>query len=334
VDALLPNADTINQATFTPNPQDVTGVTVANASRFRVGDQVRPEGAREVLLVTGVSGSTLTVTRRYGNTPASALSNGQRLNILGNAAIEGDDRPATQFTNRSRRRNYTQIFTAGVEVSGSLRAARTVGLADEVAFQKQERTRELLRDLENCVINGVSAPTNPQGTSSTRRTMNGIIPLLSTNQFVPGQGATPAGSGTGNGLTETVFNACLRQVWEQSSGRIDTVVLGGFQKRRVNEFAALARLFGPEDTRFQSRVSVYESDFGVCRMVLSRYVPADTILFLDSSRLQVMPLGGRSFHYKPLAATGDHEVGMVVGEYTLELKNENAHGVLRGLATA
>ncbi|MBY0261188.1 MAG: DUF5309 domain-containing protein [Phycisphaerales bacterium] len=334
MDTLLPNSDTVNQTTFTPNPTDATSITVTAGSRFRAGDQVRPEGVREVMLVTGVSGNTLTVVRRYGGTTGGALSNGLRLLILGNAAVEGDDRPATQFTNRARKRNYTQIFSSSVEVSGSLRASRGIGLADELAFQKQERMRELIRDLENCVINGVAPASNPQGSTSVRRTMNGIIPQLSTNVFTPGQGPIPTGGGTGSTLSEVVLNAAMRAVWEQSSGAIDTIVLGGFQKRRVNEFTSGLRIYAPGDTRFQSRVSTYESDYGVCRLILSRYVPADTVLLLDSSRLQVMPLGGRSFHYKPLAATGDSEVGMVVGEYTLELKNESAHAVLRGLATS
>jgi hypothetical protein len=55
---------------------------------------------------------------------------------------------------------------------------------------------------------------------------------------------------------------------------------------------------------------------------------------LDSSRIQVLPLAGRSFHYRPLAATGDFEKGQLLGEYTLELRNEAAHGVIRGLTTA
>ena len=45
-----------------------------------------------------------------------------------------------------------------------------------------------------------------------------------------------------------------------------------------------------------------------------------------------MPLAGRSFQFKPLGATGDATAGQVVGEYTLEFKNENAHGVIRGLS--
>jgi hypothetical protein len=69
-------------------------------------------------------------------------------------------------------------------------------------------------------------------------------------------------------------------------------------------------------------------------VILSRWVPADTVLLLDSSRVDVLPLAGRSFHYKPLASSGDKEVGQVIGEYTLELRNENAHGLIRGLATS
>jgi len=47
----------------------------------------------------------------------------------------------------------------------------------------------------------------------------------------------------------------------------------------------------------------------------------------------VLPLAGRSFHFKPLASSGDYECGELIGEYTLELRNEAAHGLIRGLAT-
>lgn len=332
-DTLLPNTNTINQASFTPNAADVTGITVNNGSRFRVGDQVRPDGSREVMFVTGISTNTLTVVRRYGGTPTSNLANGQRLIILGNAALEGDDRPATMFTNRVRKRNYSQIFTAGVEVSGSMRAARSVGIADEVDYQKQERLRELLRDLENCVINGVAPAATQQGSATVRRTMQGIIPSLTTNVFQPNTGGIPAGGGAGLNLNDAVLSAAMRLTWEQSAGKIDTIVVPGMQKRRINEFIQNSRLYAPTETKFQSMLSVYESDFGVCRVVLSRWMPQDSVLLLDSSRIAVLPLGGRSFHYKPLAASGDSEVGMVLGEYTLEFKNENAHALIRGLST-
>jgi Family of unknown function (DUF5309) len=331
-DSLLPNADQINQTTFTPNPLDATAITVDNGSRFQVGDQVRPAESREVMFVTAVNVNTLTVVRGYGGTTKHSLADNMKLTILGNAALEGADAPAARATNRVRKVNYAQIFSAAVSVSGSNQSARHHGIQDEVDYQKQERMRELLRDLENCVINGTAPATGQVGSASVRRTMNGIIKQVSTNQFVPGQNGFPAGGGTGTDFNELLLNSALRLIWEQSSGPVDTIVCGGFQKRRINTFATAQRAYAPEDTKFRDMVSVYESDFGVCRIIASRWVPADTVLFLDSSRIDVMPLKSRHFHFKPLASTGDSTSGLVVGEYTMEFRNESAHGLVRGLS--
>ncbi|MCC6681762.1 MAG: DUF5309 family protein [Phycisphaeraceae bacterium] len=322
-DTLLPNTDVIDDATFS-DPDVDTEFDVAHGSRFRVGDQIQVEGSREVMLVTNVSSNTLTVVRGYGSTTAENLADEQVIRILGNAALEGDDAPAARFTSRSRRSNYTQIFTSTVEVSGSQLAARQLAVADELDYQKQERLRELVRDLENCVINGVSPASNPQGDASTRRTLRGIIPSLSTN----------VSDASAAELDEDLLNTALRSIWERSNARIDTIVVSGFQKRQINSFMTSLRSYDARNTRFRDLVSAYESDFGVCRVVLSRWVPADAVLLLDSSRIEVLPLAGRSFHYKALAETGDRSSGQVIGEYTLELRNENAHGLIHNLATS
>ena len=121
-------------------------------------------------------------------------------------------------------------------------------------------------------------------------------------------------------------------IWENSSGNVDLIVVGGYQKRRINGFLDGSRYVGADDVRYRNLVSVYESDFGVCRVITSRWVPRDCALLLDSSRVNVLPLAGRSFHFKPLASSGDYECGELIGEYTLELKNESAHGLIRGLS--
>lgn len=331
-DSLLPNADAVDDQTIA-NPATETTFTVENGSRFRVGDQIMLTGKPEVMLVTSVSGNNLTVTRQYGGTPSSSLVDNDPITIIANAALEGAQAGAARFTNRSRRQNYTQIFAATVEVSGSQLAARALSIDDEMDFQKQERLRELLRDLENAVINGVAPTSTPEGSTTVRRTMRGIRRAITTNVFQPGVGGMPAGGGPGsNVLNEALLNAALRAVWQQSSGSVDTIVCGGVQKRRLNEFVAANQRFVDHNDRFRSLVDVYESDYGVCRVILSRWVPADTILLLDSSRVDVLPLAGRSFHFKPLARVGDSESGQLIGEYTLEFRNENAHAALTGLS--
>ena len=332
-DTLLPNTDAVDDQSISIPPSE-TLFTVENGDRFRIGDQIMLEGKDEVMLVTGVTSNDLTVVRQYGGSPTVNLVDNDVINIIGNAALEGDDAPTTRFTNRVRKQNYTQIFTSTVEVSGSQLATQSIGLDDELDYQKQERLRELLRDLENCVINGYAASSDPQGDSSTRRTMRGAIASITTNQFQPNVGPIPAGDGGGNDLlNEAVLNAVLREVWEQSSGTIDTIVCSGFQKRQINGFISSTQRFIDHESKFSSLVDIYESDFGVCRVIMSRWVPLDALLFVDQSRMDVMPLAGRSFQFKPLASQGDAETGQVIGEYTLEFRNENAHALLNGLAT-
>jgi len=328
-DELLPNKDAINDSTYT-DPDVDTDFVVDNGSRFRVGDQIQVEGSEELMLVTGINDNTLTVIRGYAGTTAEDLADNQVINILGNAALEGSDKPGVRFTNRTRCGNYTQIFTAAVEVSGTDISASQLGLADEMDYQKQERLRELIRDLENTVINGGQPASNPEGSGSVRRSMRGILKHLSTNVFHTGDSGFP----TGTGLDEAKVNYVLRQIWETSSGNVDLIVVGGFQKRKINAFTAESRSYAASDTTFTDMISVYESDFGVCRIVTSRWIPQDAVLFLGSSRISILPLAGRSFYFKPLASSGDYECGELIGEYTLELKNEVAHGLIRDLSTS
>jgi hypothetical protein len=244
-DELLPNKDAINDSTYT-NPTQDTDFVVDNGSRFRVGDQIQVEGSEELMLVTAVNSNTLTVVRGYADTTPEALADNKVINILGNAALEGGDKPSTRFTTRTRRGNYTQIFTAAVEVSGTDVAASQLGLSDEMDYQKQERLRELLRDLENTVINGGQPTSTPEGSSSVRRSMNGIIAHLSTSVFHTGDSGFP----TGNDLDEEKINYVLRKIWENSSGNVDLIVVGGFQKRKINAFCADSRSYAAGDTTF------------------------------------------------------------------------------------
>jgi len=158
--------------------------------------------------------------------------------------------------------------------------------------------------------------------------MKGIISHLSSNVFRTSDSGFPSGTG----LDEAKINYALRQIWENSNGNIDLIVVGGAQKRSINAFCGDSRNYGANDTTFTNMISIYESDFGVCKIVTSRWMPQDAVLMLDSSRVNILPMAGRSFYFKPLASGGDYECGELIGEYTVELKNEAAHGLIRGLA--
>ena len=195
-------------------------------------------------------------------------------------------------------------------------------------YQKQLRLRELLRDLENCIINGTASAVTPAGSTTVRRTMNGLLSLIQSNVMSPGAAGFPSD----DGLSEAQLSEALRRIWMECGSSPDLILVNAANKRAINQFVSTSRRYQPADETFRDLVNVFESDFGVCRIVLSRYVPAGTLLLLDSSRIEVLPLAGRSFFYKPLATSGDRDAGQVIGEYTLELRNENAHGVITGLS--
>jgi hypothetical protein len=326
-DALLPNTDAVSDGSIS-NATTETTFGVANATSFRAGDQIRLEGDAEILLVASVDAGngTLTVVRQYGGSSAGTVVDGKVIHILGNAALEGADSSQARFTTRSRVTNSTQILSSTVEISGSELAVRQLAIADEMDYQKQQRLRELLRDLENCIINGRAPDDTVEGSATVRRTMNGILAFISTHRFIPGQGGFPSGTA----LTETQLNRALREIWKNSNANIDLILVGGQEKRAINAFVGSNRRFAPQAETFRDGISIYESDFGVCRVILSRYVPTGSVLLLDSSRIEVLPLAGRSFQFRPLARTGDREAGQIVGEYTLEFRNESAHALISG----
>jgi len=304
---------------------DDTSIVVDDGAVFRIGDLVKPQGSDEVLQVTGISTDTLTVTRGYGGSAAAAMTDNQQLNVIGHAALEGEDAAGARHRSRVRKENYSQIFTETVTISGSMDAVGLHAVEREFDYQVIQRLRELMRSLEQTVISGFKAAADGQGSASIRRTMGGLL------QFVTGA-TTDAAT---DPLDEPMLNGALRAVWEKG-GRPTAIVCNGFQKRKISTFIQSSRKYEPETTALRNLVDVYESDFGVQRVILSRWVPADKLLLLDLDKIQVMPLQGRSFFVKPLAESGDFRKAQIIGEYTLEILNggDGGHGVVTNLATS
>ena len=322
-DQLNPNFSAINNGAGYDD--GATSWVVDDGSVFRVGDIIRPEGSDEVLQVTAISTNTLTVTRAYGGSTAAAVVDNQTVNVIGHAALEGEDAAASTHRSRVRKTNYTQIFTESVTISGSMDAVGLHAVEREFDYQVIQRLRELMRSLEQTVICGFKAAVNAQGSASVRRTMGGLL------QFITGV----VDDNSAAALDEATLNASLRNVWDKG-GRPTAIVCNGFQKRKISSFIQSNRRYEPESAALRNVVDVYESDFGVQRVILSRWVPSDKILLLDLDKLQVMPLQGRSFFVKPLAESGDFRKAQLIGEYTLEIQNggDGGHGVITNLATS
>jgi hypothetical protein len=265
----------------------------------------------EYLIITAIAGNTITVDRAIGGTLANSFAGLASIDVISDAALEGDD--VTQDTSgvRSRKQNFVQLFKKDVIVSGTQEAVTLLGgVNDEFSYQMQQRLREGLRDLEKAVINSILTG-NTIGSSTVRRTMKGLRQFLATNI-----------NSVGPTLTESWLGNALKSAWSNGGTDIDCIVAGVNYKRVIDSFNASRKLIANEDMRFSNLVSEYESTFGILKVVLSRWMPTDEALILSTQRVKVLPLQGRSFQFKEVASQGDSRKGMIIGEYTAEIRNE------------
>ena len=184
------------------------------------------------------------------------------------------------------------------------------GIEDEFMYQRDKKLAEALRDLEKAVILGILSG-NTIGSSSARRTMQGLRSAITTNA-----------RSVGAALTESWFGTAIQDAWSQGGTDIDLVVAGVNYKRIIDSWNNTRKLIPNEDRRYIAAVSEYESTFGMLTIMLSRWMPSDEALIIASPRTKVVPLQQRSFQFREVVSQGDSKKGFVVGEYTLEVRNQ------------
>lgn len=239
-----------------------------------------------------------------------------------NAAIEGADYTFARPAVRTREGAYTQIFTKTLEVSDTQQAVTTAGVDDEFATQMEKRMKEIATDVEKALITG----TGNSGASGTARRLKGILAFIATN--------VQSGTGTGTqALTEAMYNETLQTIWA-AGGRPDHTYVNGFQKRQISAFATSnARYQEPgEDGKLRNFVSVYESDFGMQTIVLHPFMDTDKAAVLERDKWAVAQL--RPITTREVAYISDSKRGALVGELTLESRNEAASGKIIELTTS
>lgn len=295
-----------------------TAIVVDDASIFRVGHVIKI--VDELLYVSAVNTgtNTLTVTRGYAATTAAAIADNAKVEILFVEGTEGADARAARYKARVSKSNKTQIFDDSIEISGTAQAVTQYGISDLYEFEKQKKQLELALQLEKAVINGVLYE------SGQVRQMKGMRSFITTN--VTTVGAAVSG---------TVINDSLQAIYEKggfAGGGMYKIVVPAKQKRAISALdASKIQITQAEDSRGQ-KVDFFVSDFGQFEIVLNNNLNADELFIVDVNRVSIRPLNGREFFHKYMGEKGDYTTGTLVGEYTLEFRQEKAHARLKGLS--
>ena len=298
-------------------------------------------GNREDLsdVIYSISPTDTPIMSSIGKTKATAVyhewqTDSLAANTTANALVEGATASDITVSPTTRLGNYTQIVGKTVMVSGTLEAVDKAGRKSEKAYQLAKVSSEIKRDMETIITanQGQSA-----GNASTARTLGALLSYIKSNTSKNGTsvtgvdpvtvGVSTRTDGTTRAFTEAMLKTVIASVFS-AGGTPSTLFVSPTQKQVVSAFTGLAAQRYQVPTSGQATIlagaDLYQSDFGVLSIVPDRFMRSRDALILDPEYAALAFL--RPFQTNELARVGDAEKTQILAEFTLEVRNEAAHG--------
>jgi hypothetical protein len=264
--------------------------------------------------------------------PAAQQPNISETASLTAPAIQLPNVPPQQNENfvRAQVTNVTQIFQEAILLSyvklsnmGRMSGLNTAGqvnnVADELAWQQEQKLKKIARDVEFSFIQGTYNLAANQNQANRTRGMVETCSLAG-GTVVDGQNVQ---------LSLPLMQSLFLAMFNAGASFSNLVLyVGGALKQRISALYG----FAPTDRNVGGvNIEQIETDFGPIGIVLSRFAPANTVLAIEvsvcSPVFQPVPDKGVLF-YEPLSKTGASESGQIFGQIGLDHGPAFMHGVL------
>jgi hypothetical protein len=275
----------------------------------------------EYLVVSAVAPSTGVVgfySRDFGGTNATHDSSAS-VAIVGQARLEGDDADFVDLVDIGTAFNYTSIFEKALNLSGTDIVLDYYGMGDSFSYQAGKVLPEMFRWVEL----GLFHSQRQIGTTSVPRAMGGLDTFIGSNTVAAGGGI--AKSDVDN-LAEAIY---------LDGGQPDLLLL---HPSVVNDLKALldsssfVRITQAEGSILGTKpMRGVSTQWGDLTIISSRFQPLATGYILDSRKVGLYEL--RPFAWHELAKTGDSKKGEMIGELSLLVANNEAHGTITGITS-
>jgi hypothetical protein len=303
-------------------------------------------GLREDLadVIYNISPTDTPFMTSVGKTAATAVYHEWQTDSLSavnvsNAVVEGATASDATLSPTTRVGNRTQISQKTIKISGTLETVNKAGRKSEKAYQLAKASAEIKRDMEAILLSNQVASA---GDSSTARVLGGLQTWLSSNYSggtsgtAGSLGTTARVTGTDRAFTAAILNGVIQSTYT-NGGSPTLLMVTPAQKVVASTFAGIATRFKDVPGNVQAAIigaaDVYVSDFGTISIVPNRFIPNtdndDVAFLLDPEMAAVSYL--RPFQTNELAKTGDADLTQLLVEYTLEVKNQAAHGIIADL---
>lgn len=262
-----------------------------------------------------------------------------------NKNLEGADAVIARAASRVRLSNYTQILDKTAEASGTQeKVLKGGGIKSELAYQTARRIREMKRDAEYMIYGGEgNHQAKALGAEATEREFGGFMSFMNSNTWesTDGAGTPPDGDGEDVGtpggdlvLSEAIFKGALTKLWDRSGGTENPIaIMGSFNRGVFSGFdGSNTRYVTTDDRKLTASIDIYDGDYHTVTAVPDRFCDPATVFIQDNEYIKLSEL--RPMFTQDLAIVGDARRKQVLWEFTLEMSNPEAQGVITGTTTA
>lgn len=235
-----------------------------------------------------------------------------------NANLEGFTASDATLSATTMRNNVTQILEKTVKISATSDAVKTYGRAKETAYQLAKASEEVKRDLEHAMVGLDQALVNVDAATARK--------FASASQQIHSDTTTAGGTAP---LDEGMVLANHQAIYT-AGGDPSILMIKPADSLIVAEFAyATGRERNIDGQKVTNAVKVYVSPFGELKVVLNRFMKTTNALTYDPEMWKRAVL--RNWTRTTLAKTGDNDMHMLVGEFSLKHMNQKASGLINAL---
>jgi hypothetical protein len=310
------NATTGTAASSLETTTASTAMSVSAAAPFQPGDVLLADS--EKIWVSAKNGTSLTVTRGWGDTVTATHATNVTLTFIGRARVDGDtaeDSPHTEITTAF---NYTQILQRSVSVSRTKEKMAEYGVSSWEDYLIDKYMKELMVMLNKLPYYG----EKEIGDATTARGCGGFRDFITNN-------LTNASSAA---LTRKMIDDTFQNIWDDG-GNPDLIICGAFAQRKINDFyEGFIETTRDESVGGMRIKSLLHPISGTnVNIMVDRHCPTNELWILERSKIAYYPFD--PFFYERLAKVGDFVNGEIVGEYGLVVAADKHHGLVYSFST-
>jgi hypothetical protein len=294
-----------------------TSITATDFTIYKKGMVLRIDNE---LFRVSATPTTTTVNVSFGYAGTTNANHNTPVNVtfVGYAITEGADPEQFNTTNRTNQNNLMQVFQEAITVSDFEQWVNTYGVKDKVQYEIGKWLKALRIRLEQTALYS----TRFSDSTNNTRIMGGLDQFIVTNPTDESAAA----------LTETMINDEIQDCYT-GGGEPSDLLTSPKQARKITGLYGTTSnpvFYNPSgDMTIGRHAGHYQSDFGLLDVTVNRWLFADRIYVLESKNIHLVK--GQPFSFEPLAKTGMATKGEITGWYSLEVKAEKHHSLLKNL---